>query len=190
MTLTRILLLNLLLIGGYMLMKTGLANAVPPNAWLPSVACTTGAPWCCLPWGGPGPHPRRLVKRIRHGRLEGDWTPADDLRRDGFLSVWAWNHVVAKDATALKVALQRTQVLEHTENDEAYAAFLADAELEGTAPEREQFKEQALEQIAWMNGPALTLAMASLCWFAPASSDWIGGVGSPQDLEHRLVVKL
>ena len=170
MTLTRILLLNLLLIGGYMLMKAGLANAVPPERlvalgglyhWSAMVLLAVG-------WS---------AALIRGGWSSGSAT--GDLKAIGrplmtyavmaSLSVWAWNHVVAKDATALKVALQRAQVLEHTENDEAYAAFLADADLEGTAPEREQFKEQALEQIEWMNGPALTLAMALIVYLAAGS---------------------
>ena len=153
-----------------MLMKAGPANAVPPERlvavgglyhWSAMVLLAVG-------WS---------TALIRGGWSSGSAT--GDLKALGrplmtyavmaSLSVWAWNHVVAKDATALKVALQRAQVLEHTENDEAYATFLADAELEGTAPEREQFKEQALEQIAWMNGPALTLAMALIVYLAAGS---------------------
>ena len=170
MTLTRIFLLNLLLISVYMLMKAGLANTIPPERlvalgglyhWSAMVLLAVG-------WS---------TALVRGGWSSG--TATGDLKALGrplmlyavmaSLSVWAWNHGVAKDATALKVALQRAQVLEHTENDKAYAAFLVEADLEDNAPGREQFRGQALEQIAWMNGPALTLAMALIVYLAAGS---------------------
>ena len=63
---------------------------VERRAWSPpSVACTTGPPWCFSSSVPASWLVRDGNKRIVLGRLEKTVPASDDLRRDGFLSVWA-----------------------------------------------------------------------------------------------------
>jgi len=56
--------------------------------------------------------------------------------------------------------------MSQTETEAAYAVFLEQSDHPEVMPDRLTFREQALEQIEWMNAPAMTLAMALVVYMA------------------------
>lgn len=78
------------------------------------------------------------------------------------VSVWAWNHMLAKESTALRKAIRLAQIDTLTSTSEAYAEFLAQhpAKQREAFPDRLSYKAQAQAQVEWMMSGSLTLVLS------------------------------
>lgn len=82
-------------------------------------------------------------------------------------AVWAWNHVVASESTALRKALRVAQIEEYTASEEAYQSFLLSQNQSDSAlnlPDRETYRKQATAQVDWMLSGGVTLVLALLTY--------------------------
>ena len=82
-------------------------------------------------------------------------------------AVWAWNHVVAAESTALRKALRVAQIEEYTASEEAYQSFLLSQNQSDSAlnlPDRETYRKQAKAQVDWMLSGGVTLVLALLTY--------------------------
>ena len=167
MTSGRFFLVNFALVAGYLLLKSSLMEVVPAERL---VALGGLYHWSALMLLAVGWSAHLIRSHSSTGSAIGDLKllgkPLMMYALLASLSVWAWNHGLAADSTELKVALQKARVMTQTETEADYVAFLEQSDPPEVMPDRLTFREQALEQIEWMNAPAMTLAMALVVYMA------------------------
>ena len=87
------------------------------------------------------------------------------------VAVYGWNHVWAKESTALRKSIRIAQVEEFTKSDAAFDAYLLTLPLgqRATMPDRKTMHTQAISQVEWMMSGGVTFALSLLMYVFAAA---------------------